>query len=63
MFGGIKVNKNWRERYNKQLMQLFVDINILSFVRISWLNWIGHVKRMDSKRKVCQVFNDNPQGS
>jgi hypothetical protein len=21
------------------------------------LNWIGHVNRTDSKRKVCQVFN------
>ena len=27
------------------------------------MNWIGHVNRMDSKRKVSQVFNSNPQGS
>jgi len=26
-------------------------------------NWIVHVNRMDSKQKVCQVFNNNPQGS
>jgi len=44
-------------------MQLFGDLNILSFVRISWFNWIGHVNRMDSKRKVSEVFNNNPQGS
>ena len=24
---------------------------------------IGHVSRMNSKRKVSQVFNNNPQGS
>jgi len=41
-------------------MQLFGDLGILSFVRIGWLNWIGHVSRMDSKRKVSQVFNGNP---
>ena len=23
MFGGIKINENWRKRYNKELMQLF----------------------------------------
>jgi len=40
-------------------MQLFGDFDILSFVRISRLNWIGHVNRMDSKRKVSQVFNYN----
>jgi hypothetical protein len=63
MFVGIKVNENWRKRYNEELMQLFEDLDILSFVRISWLNWIDHVSRMDSKRKVSQVFNSNPQGS
>jgi hypothetical protein len=41
---------------------LFGDIDILSFVRINWLKWTGHVNRMDSKRKVSQIFNDNPQG-
>jgi hypothetical protein len=44
-------------------MELFGDLGILSFVRISWLNWIGDVSRMDSKRKVNQVFKNNPQGS
>jgi hypothetical protein len=27
------------------------------------LNWIGCVNRMDTKRKVSQVLNNNPQGS
>ena len=39
------------------------DLDVLSFVRISQLNWIGHVNRIDSKRKVSQVFNNNPQRS
>ena len=66
MFGGIKVNGNWRERererYDEELMQLFRDLYILSFVRIRLLNWIGQVNIMDSKRKVIQVFKNNPQG-
>ena len=33
-------------------MQLFEDLDIPSFVRISRLNWIGRVNRMNSKRKV-----------
>ena len=60
MFGVIKVTENWRKRYNKELTPLFGDLNILSFVRISWLNWIGHVNRMDSKIKVSQ---NKPEGS
>jgi hypothetical protein len=42
-------------------MQLFGEFVILSFVRISLLNWIGHVNRMDSERKVSQVFNNNSE--
>jgi hypothetical protein len=63
MSGRIKVRENWRKRYNKELMQLFGDFDILSFVRVSRWNWIGHVNRMDSKRKVSQVFNNHPQRS
>jgi hypothetical protein len=47
----------------KEFMQLFGDLDILSFVRVSRLNWTGHVNRMDSKRKVSELFNNNPQGS
>jgi len=50
--GEIKVNENWREQYNKGLIQLFGDLDILSFVRMSVLNWIGCVNRMDSKKRV-----------
>jgi hypothetical protein len=43
-------------------VQLFGDLDILSLVRVSQWNWIGHVNRMDSKGNVSQVFNNNSQG-
>jgi len=52
MFGGIKVNENWKERYNEELMQLFGILGKLSFVRRSRLNRIGHVNRIDIKNNV-----------
>jgi hypothetical protein len=64
MSGGIKVN-----RCNEELVQLFGDFsvmsffNILSFVRVSLLKWIGYVNRMDSTRKVNQVCKNNAHGS
>ena len=62
MFGGIKVDGNWRQWYDKELMQKFGDLDIVSVVRISLLNWIDHVYRIDSIRKVSQVLNNNLQG-
>ena len=48
--------------YNMELMQLLGELDIFSFVRISWLIELDF-NRMDSKRKVSQVFNSNHQGS
>jgi len=63
MSGGIKAYEDWRKQYNKELMQLFGDLDMLSFVRTSRLNWVGHVNRLDSERKVSEVYDNNPQGS
>jgi hypothetical protein len=41
IFGRIKVNETWRKRYNMDLMQLFGGLDILPFVGVSRLNWIG----------------------
>jgi hypothetical protein len=60
MFGEIIVNENWKKRYNEDLMQVFGELEILSFVRISPLNWIGKAKGRDSKRNVSQVIDNNP---
>ena len=59
---GIKINENLRQRHNKEVMQLLGNSDVLSFIRIRQLNWIGHVNRMGSKRKVSQLSNNNPQG-
>ena len=44
-------------------MQLFRDLDMLSFFRKYLLNWIVDVNRTGGTRKVSQVFNNNPQGS
>jgi hypothetical protein len=61
--GGIKINENWSKQCKKELIQLFGDLDVLPFVRISRLNWIGCDNRMVSNRKLSQVFNSNLQGS
>jgi hypothetical protein len=42
-------------------MQLFVGADVDWFVRIREVNWTGQVKGMDVKRRVSQVFNNNPR--
>ena len=47
---------NWRRRNNSALMNLHEDVDIVSFIRLSILRWIGHVNRMDKERKVYSIF-------
>jgi cell division protein FtsN len=45
-------------------MQLFEDLDILSFVRITPLDWIGLVILIEwIVKEKCQVLKNNPQGS
>jgi hypothetical protein len=37
-------------------MQLYGDLDIVSFIRINRLRWIGYANRMDNKRMVYQIF-------
>jgi len=59
----IEVNENWRKPNNEELIELFANLSIFSFVRVGRLNWIGHVYRMVGNRNVSHVFNNNPDGS
>ena len=37
-------------------------MDIISFIRLSKLTWIGHVNGMDQERKVYNIFYNQPQG-
>jgi hypothetical protein len=56
ILGAIKLNSCWRRQHNKELMQLYGDLDTVSFISINRLRWIGHVNRTDNKRMVYQVF-------
>ena len=44
-------------------MSLYEDVDIISFIRLSKLRWIGVVNRMDKERKVYNIFYNQPQGT
>jgi hypothetical protein len=63
ILGAIKIINCWTRRHNNELMQLYGDLDIVSFIRINRLRWIGHISRMDNNRMVYQVFANQSQGS
>ena len=62
ILGPIKVNGEWRIRTNSELMQLYKDLDIVAYIKIMRLKWIGHVNRMEEERVPYQVFVNQPEG-
>ena len=56
ILGAVKIINTWRRRNNSEMMNLYEDVDIISFIRLSRLKWIGHVNRMDKERKVYKIF-------
>lgn len=54
---------NWRRKYNNELMKIYNDIDIVAYIKITRLGWIGQVSRMDKNRKAYQVYFSRLEGS
>jgi hypothetical protein len=62
IFGTVQQNGVWRKRYNYELQELFNEPDIVKYIKISSLDWAGHVTRTDNNRTVKKVFNTKPIG-
>lgn len=52
----------WSIRWNHELYEFFVDVDIASRVKIQRLRWLGHIARMNNNAPVRKVF-DSEAGS
>ena len=59
----MKVENNWRRRYNYELYQLYNEPDIVKYIRINRLRWLGHVQRMDEERVPLKLLHTNPDGN
>ena len=44
-------------------MNLYENVDIVLFIRLSKLRLIDHVNRMDKERKAYNLFHNEPQGT
>ena len=44
-------------RYNRELENMFGDLELVSFIRIKRLKWIGNVNGIDADRVPKSIFN------
>ena len=53
----------WRITCNKELKELYKDLDIVADVKNKRLEWIGHVERMDEVGTVKEIFECKTGGS
>lgn len=63
ILGAVKQGDNWRIRYNSELYELYNEINLETYVKLTRLRWLGHVVRMDNNRRVKIIHNGMPEGT
>jgi hypothetical protein len=50
IFGVVKEVGQWRMRYNKELYELYKDVDFVTFIKLKRLQWAGHVQRLTLDR-------------
>lgn len=62
IFGGIKVQDEFRRRTNREIYELYKNPNIAQVVRTQRARWLGHIARMSEKRWVKRILMEGGGG-
>jgi hypothetical protein len=52
----------WRKRYNYELCETFKEPNVVTYIKVKSLAWVGHLVVMNSDRTIKKIFNTKPDG-
>jgi len=53
----------WRIRPNKEMRELYKDLDMVADIKRKRSEWIGHVVRMDQGRTVKKISESKPEGN
>ena len=60
--GAKQENVTWGKRYNYELCEIFNEPNIVNYINVKRLAWVGHLVRMNNDRTLKKIFNTKPDG-
>jgi hypothetical protein len=56
IFGAVQDKGQWRWRYNFEFYKLYDEPDLVKYIKINSLKWVGHVMQMDSNRITKIMF-------
>ncbi|GFT09949.1 putative endonuclease-reverse transcriptase [Trichonephila clavipes] len=63
ILGETQVNGLWRRRSNLKLYKIYKQPDIVKFVKLQRLKWVGHLARMNEDRCCKRIFLTKPMGN
>jgi hypothetical protein len=62
IYGPVYDNGIWRIRTNKELMALYLELDIVKEIKKARLRWLDHVERMSEDRVIKKLYMSKPEG-
>ena len=63
IYGPVKIDQEWRSRYNDELYSLYTNETIVQKIKAQRLGWLGHVYRMDNDAPARKCLFSDPVGN
>ena len=63
IFGPVNIDNIWRIRNNMEIDKLIEGADIVRFIKVQRIKWLGHIQRMDQARPNRKLLDWKPMGT
>ena len=60
IFGPVNIDSVWRIRNNMEINRLIEGADIVRFIKVQRIKWLGHIQRMDQTRPARKLLDWKP---
>jgi hypothetical protein len=57
-----EVTRGWRKLHSEELRNLYSSLSIIRMIKLRRIKWVGHVARMEEKRKAYRILVGKLEG-
>jgi len=63
IFGPVNIDNTWRIQNNMEIEKLIEGADIVRFIKVQRIKWLGHIQRMDQARPTRKLLDWKPMGT
>jgi len=63
IFGPVNIDNIWRTRNDMEIDKLIEGADIVRFIKVQRIKWLGNIRRMGQARPTRKLFHWKPMGT